>query len=79
MNEATREHYEEKDREYWSCDGKRTAYNRRDVLRYARLKDAAAFFELLEDNAGDGRDLDSLIDDYAEENDSEIQEFVDYD
>lgn len=79
MNEAIRERNAEIDREYWSDDGRRTAYTRTDVLRYARLNDAAAFFELLEDNAGDGRGLDELIDDYASENDDTIQEFVDYD
>lgn len=79
MTEAQREHNAELDRDYWADDGKRTAYTRRDVLRYARLNDAAAFFELLEDNAGDGRGLDELIDDYADENDRKIQEFVAYD
>lgn len=79
MTEAQREHNAETDREYCSWDGKRTAYTRRDVLRYTRLNDAAAFFELLEDNAGDGRGLDEMIDDYASENDDAIQEFVDYD
>lgn len=78
MTEAQREHNAELDRDYWSWDGKVISYTRRDVLRYAAHTDAASFFDLLADNAGTGRNLDDLIDCYAEENDDEIQEFVDY-
>ena len=76
MTEAQREHNAELDRDYWNEDGKRIAYTRTDVLEYARKHDATSFFELLEDNAGFGRDLDDLIDCYAEENDEAIQEYV---
>lgn len=76
MSEELREHYAEKDKDYWSWDGKRTTYTRAEVLEYARKHDIFSFFELLEDNAGSGRNLDDLIDFYAEENDREIQEFV---
>lgn len=78
MDDVLREHYEEKDREYWLSGVDVVRYIEPEtVLRYARDEDADAFFGLLIDNAGIGRDLDDLLDSYLDENRESIEDYED--
>lgn len=46
------------------------------VIEYARREDSYAFFELLKDNAGVGRDLDDILYGYAEENKADLMDWI---